>query len=170
LWRRRLARVRRDRAPPGEKHFDELGVRWILTWGRSWIGIEVGRPEPVQKLVISRHREDVGGLAELVAAEVIEDAAYGGLERPVRLGVLASFEPVVHHRATTPTVGTGLPDRYAPVRARGASASAGALLRVSNCAISAGRYPSATKHRTIRPTQPVKPIDATTATTHGGML
>src|SRR5215207_6016233 len=72
---------------------------------------------------ISRHREDVGGLAELVAAEVIEDAAYGGLERPVRLGVLASFEPV-RHRATTPTVGDGLPDRHAPVRASRAPAPA----------------------------------------------
>ena len=105
-WRRQLGRIRRDGSPPGEKHLDELGVRWILTWGRSWIGIEVGRPEPVQKLVISRHREDVGGLAELVAAEVIEDPTHGGLERPVWLGVLACLEPVVHPRATTPTVGS----------------------------------------------------------------
>ena len=135
-WRRRLGRIRRDGSPPGEKHLDELGVRWILSCGRSGFGIEVDRPEPVQELVISRHREHVGGLAELLAAEVIEDATHGGLERPVWLGVLACLEPVVHRRATTPTVVAGLPDQYAPARARGASASAGAVQGVSHCAIS----------------------------------
>src|SRR3954454_11167073 len=102
--RRRLGRTCRDGSPPGEKHLDERRVRWILRWGRSWFGIEVDRPEPVQKLVISRHREHVGGLAELVAAEVIEAPTHGSLERPVPLGVLACLEAVVHPRVTTPTV------------------------------------------------------------------
>jgi hypothetical protein len=170
LWRRQLGRIRRDRAPPGQEHLNELGVRWILTWGRSGIGIEVDRPEPIQKLVIPRHREHVDGLAELGAAEVIEDTTHGSLERPVWLGGLACFEPVVHHRATTPTGGAGLLDRYATARARGTSASAGALLGVSHCTISAARYPRRDRTPTIRPTQPVNPIDATTATTRGGML
>jgi hypothetical protein len=136
-WLRcQLGRICRDGSPPGEKHLDELGVRWILSWGRGWFGIEVDRPEPVQEFVISRHREHVGGLAELVAANVIEDPTHGSLERPVRLGVLACLEAVVHPRATTPTVAAGLPDLYAPGHARGASATAGAVQGVSHCAIS----------------------------------
>jgi len=134
-WQRRLGRIRRDGSPPGEKHLDELGVRWILSCGRSGFGIEVDRPEPVQELVISRHREHVNGLAELLAAEVLEDATHGSLERLVWLGALAGLEPVVHRRATTPVVADP-PDQYAPARARGASASAGAVQGVSHCAIS----------------------------------
>jgi hypothetical protein len=152
-WRHELGRIRRDRSPQGEKHLDELGVGWILTWGRSWFGIEVGRPEPVQELVISRHREHVGRLAELLAAEVVEDTTQCGLERLVWLGVLACLEAVVRHRATTPTVGAGLPDRRPPACTRPPSASAGALLGVSNCAISLLATPGATEHPTTRPAQ-----------------
>ena len=177
-WRRRLGRIRRDRSPPGEKHLDELGVRWILSWGRSGFGIEVDRPEPVQELVISRHREHVGGLAELLAAEVLEDPTHGSLERPVWLGVLACLEPVVHPRDTTPTVAAGLPDRYAPGHARGASATAGAVQGVSHCAISLANprrdrtpddpaYPASESdrsHHRYRPERDVLDEGAATAT------
>ena len=167
-WRRRLGRIRRDGSPPGEKHLDELGVRWILSCGRSGFGIEVDRPEPVQELVISRHREHVSGLAELLAAEVLEDATHGSLERPVWLGALACLKPVVHRRATTPVV-AGLPDQYAPARARGASASAGAVQGVSHCAISLAN-PRRDRTPDDPAYPPVNPIDATTATARGGMF